>query len=63
MKRFVGLLLSLAGAAGVVWGGYHCLTGQSTTPVHLPGDFTVTAMVVGLAGLAVGTVGLVWARE
>jgi len=63
MKRFLGLLLALAGGAATLWGGFHTLMGESSTRVSITHDFSMSAMMVGLVGLAVFTIGLVWARD
>jgi hypothetical protein len=63
MKRFIGLLLALAGGAAALWGGYHTLVGEVKTRLTITPDFAPTAMTVGLVGLAVATVGVVWTRD
>jgi hypothetical protein len=63
MKRFFGLVLTAAGGVGVLWGGYHVLIGESTTRVTVADGVSVTALVGGLVGLMLFTVGLVWARD
>jgi hypothetical protein len=63
MKRFIGLFLALGGGAATLWGGYHTMVGQSSTRIALTHDFSLSAMMVGLIGLAVFTVGLVWVRD
>jgi hypothetical protein len=63
MKRFLGLFLTLSGAAAVLWAGYYVLTGQSSTQLYVTDDFSVSALVGGLAGLALFTLGLVWVRD
>ena len=63
MKRFIGLLLASAGAVAALWGGYHVVLGQSDTHIALTYDFSLSAMAVGLIGVAVFTVGLVWCRD
>jgi hypothetical protein len=63
MKRFIGLCMTVVGAAMVLWGGYYVLTGQSSQTLHVADGFAVTAMVGGLAGVAVFTLGLVWVRD
>jgi hypothetical protein len=63
MKRFIGLVMAIAGAVAALWGGYHVVMGESSTHIALTNDFSVSAMAAGLAGVAVFTVGLVWCRD
>jgi hypothetical protein len=63
MQRFIGLVLTIAGAAAVLWGGYYVLTGRSDTRVAVTDDFSVSAIVGALAGVAVFTLGLIWVRD
>jgi hypothetical protein len=63
MKRFIGMLLAMAGGAGALWGGYKALVGETSTVVAVTNDFSLSAMAVGLIGLAVCTVGVVWLRD
>ncbi len=63
MQRFIGLVLTLAGGAATLWGGFHCLTGNATRTVAITDSLSVSALVVALAGAAVLTVGLIWVRE
>jgi hypothetical protein len=63
MKRFIGMLMCFAGGAGALWGGYHTLMGQTRTMLTITDDFSLSAMTVGLIGVAVFTVGIVWARD
>ena len=63
MKRFLGLVMAMTGAAAALWGGYHVLLGESTTHVTITSDFSLSAMAAGLIGVAVFTVGLVWCRD
>jgi hypothetical protein len=60
MKRFVGLVLAGAGLVGTGWGGVLMLSGASTA---MMAPLPVTAMTGGLIGLALLTIGLVWARD
>jgi hypothetical protein len=60
MKRFVGWVLAGAGAVGTLWGAYYMLSGSSNARMD---PLPVTAMTGGLIGLAMLTVGLVWARD
>jgi hypothetical protein len=60
MKRFVGWVLAGTGAIGTCWGAYHMLSGSATAPLH---PLPVNAMTGGLIGLALLTIGLVWARD
>ncbi|MCS7022286.1 MAG: hypothetical protein NZU63_10715 [Gemmataceae bacterium] len=63
MKRFIGLLLTVAGLGGALWGGVHVLTGGATTRLSLTSDFSLPAMTIGLIGLTLLTVGFIWLRE
>jgi hypothetical protein len=63
MKRFIGMFLAIGGGAAVLWGGYHTIIGESSTRIAITHDFGLSAMMVGLIGLAVFTVGLVWLRD
>jgi hypothetical protein len=63
MKRFIGMLLCFAGGAGALWGGYHVLLGENATRLTITDDFAVSAMTMGLVGVAVFVVGITWARE
>jgi hypothetical protein len=63
MKRFLGGLLALAGGAATIWGGACVITGSSESRLNVSPELSLNAMTVGLAGLAVLTIGLVWARD
>jgi hypothetical protein len=63
MKRFVGGLLALAGGAAALWGGARVVTGSSESRLNVSPEVSLNALTVGLAGLAVLTIGLVWARD
>lgn len=63
MRRFAGLLLTVTGLGGTVWGGVHLLTTGATTRLYLTDQFSLPAMTVGLIGVALLTVGFVWMRE
>jgi len=63
MKRFIGVVLAMAGAVGVVWGGYHLLSGASQARLTLANNVSVDAMTGGLIGLATLVFGLVWVRD
>jgi hypothetical protein len=63
VKRFIGWLLTFAGGGAAIWGGVLLLTGSSDTRLHITPDFSPSALMVGLAGAAVLTVGLVWVRD
>jgi hypothetical protein len=63
MQRFLGLLLALVGAVGVLWGGYHILLGQSSARMELPFQVSVSALHVGLTGVLLLTLGLIWVRD
>lgn len=60
MKRFVGWLLAGAGLVGTGWGGFLMMSGASSAKMD---PLPVTAMTGGLIGIALLTVGLVWARD
>jgi hypothetical protein len=62
MKRFIGLLLTGTGAVGAVWGGYQALVGQTSNIITI-NNFSVSALTVGLTGVVVLTVGLLWMRD
>jgi hypothetical protein len=63
MKRFFGAVLALAGGVAVVWAGIHMLSGSSEARVTFTQDVSINAMTGGLIGLALLTLGLVWARD
>jgi hypothetical protein len=63
MKRLFGLLLTLAGGATVLWGGFHVLTGESKARIPVTDDFAITALMGGLIGVLVFTLGLIWVRD
>ena len=63
MKRFIGMIMALAGGAGALWGGYKALVGETDTTVVITPDFSLSAMAIGLIGLAICTVGIVWLRD
>jgi hypothetical protein len=63
MKRFMGWVLALIGAVGVVWGGYHLLGGRSEAKVTLAQGVTINGLTGGLIGIAVLTIGLLWVRD
>jgi hypothetical protein len=63
MKRFIGLVMAVAGGGVVLWGGFHVLTGQSAAQIRLTNEFAVSALAAGLVGLLVLTLGLAWARD
>jgi len=63
MQRFIGLVMIIAGGTAVLWGGYHCLAGESTARITVTNDLHLSAMVTGLIGLAVCTIGFVWNRD
>ena len=63
MKRLTGLFLTLVGAALVLWGGFHVLLGQSDESLRVTDNFSLSAMVGGLAGVAIFTFGLIWVRD
>lgn len=63
MKRFIGWGLVLAGGAATGWGAVAVLTGSSEARMHITPDTSVSALVGGLIGLAVLTVGLLWVRD
>ncbi len=63
MKRFVGLLLALAGGAVMLWGVVGVLTGSSDTRAALTDELSVTALMAALVGVTGFTVGLIWVRD
>ena len=63
MQRFFGWVLAIIGGIGVLFGAYHVLTGTSRTTVEITHDVSVNALTIGLTGLAVFTVGLIWVRD
>ena len=63
MQRFIGLLMALAGGLAALWGGYHVINGESGMRLAITPDISFSAMAVGLAGLLVFTIGLVWTRD
>jgi hypothetical protein len=63
MKRFVGLILAAIGLGGTIWGGVHVLTTGASTRLFLTHDWSLPAMAVGLIGVALLTVGLIWVRD
>ena len=63
MKRFTGWLLVIAGGIGTAWGAVSVMTGSSSARVDITSTLSVTALTVGLAALAVLTVGLIWVRD
>ena len=63
MKRFIGMFLAIGGGAATLWGGYHTMIGESGVRFNITPDFSLSAMMIGLIGLTVLTVGLVWLRD
>jgi hypothetical protein len=63
MQRFFGLVLTIAGALICLWAAYYIMTGQSSMPLHITDNFSVTALTGGLAGVAIFTFGLIWVRD
>lgn len=63
MKRFIGWGLTLAGGAATLWGGTCVITGYSASRLNVSPELSLSAMTVGLAGLAVLTIGLIWVRD
>jgi hypothetical protein len=63
MKRFAGGLLALVGAVAVVWSAYYVLSGHSGARIYLTPTVSFTSLTSGLAGLAVLTLGILWARD
>jgi hypothetical protein len=58
-----GWILIITGGVGAAWGAVSVMTGASQTPLEITRDVSVNAMTVGLIGLAVLTVGLIWVRD
>ena len=63
MKRFFGMLLALGGGAATIWGGYHALIGESSLRYEFTPDFSMSMMTIGLIGIAVCTLGIIWVRD
>jgi hypothetical protein len=63
VKRFIGWGLTLAGGTATLWGGTCVITGTSESRMHFTPDLSLNALTVGLAGLAVLTIGLIWVRD
>jgi hypothetical protein len=63
MKRFIGLLLTVTGAAATLWGGFNVISGQSSAQILITDSFGITALVGGLVGVALISLGLVWMRD
>ncbi|MBY0458853.1 MAG: hypothetical protein K2V38_16060 [Gemmataceae bacterium] len=63
MKRFFGGILALAGGAATVWALVHIMSGKSDARIGLTNDLSVSAMMAGLVGVLVLTLGLVWSRD
>jgi hypothetical protein len=42
MKRFLSLLMLIAGVAACLWGGYYTFSDR-TANLHLPGDVTLSS--------------------
>jgi hypothetical protein len=63
MQRFIGLLMALAGGLATLWGGYHSLNGEAGMRLTITPDISFSARAVGLTGLLVFTIGLVWTRD
>lgn len=63
VKRFIGWGLALAGGAAALWGGSCVVTGSTDSRLHFTPELSLNALTVGLAGLAVLTVGLIWVRD
>ncbi len=63
MKRFIGWGLAVAGGAGTLWGGMCLVTGSLESQIDITPELSLNAMTAGLVGVAVLTIGLVWARD
>ncbi|MCS6863621.1 MAG: hypothetical protein RMJ56_14260 [Gemmataceae bacterium] len=63
MKRLMGWVLTLAGGAATLWGGFALLMGESERRLMLTPEVSVNALTGGLLGVAVLTVGLLWVRD
>lgn len=63
MKRFTGWIMTITGGITASWGAVAVMTGTSSARVSITDDFSVTAMALGLVGLAVLTIGLIWVRD
>ena len=63
MKRFVGLLLTLAGGPVLIWGAASVLAGSPDTRLAITDEYSVTALTGGLVGAATFTLGLIGMRD
>jgi hypothetical protein len=63
VKRFIGWFLVLFGGVATAWGGVSVLTGSSQSRIYFDPTTSVNALVAGLVGLGVLTVGLLWVRD
>jgi hypothetical protein len=63
MKRFIGLLVTLVGAAAAGWGGVHIVNGEAEAVLEFSKGIGLSALVLGLAGVACLSLGLVWMRD
>jgi hypothetical protein len=63
VKRFIGLIMALAGGCAALWGGFFIITGRNSARLEITPEFTPTALAVALTGVAVFTVGLIWSRD
>lgn len=63
MQRLCGLFLTIFGAVAVLWGGFHMLSGQSAARITVTDSVSISAMLAGLIGVLVFTLGLIWVRD
>ncbi len=63
MKKFISLLMILAGSACILWGGYNAFGGAPNVKVPFSNDFMVSSMLVGLGGVGAFTIGLIGYRD
>ena len=63
MRRFIGTVLAILGGVATLWGGYHCLTGQSNAQIAIVNGVSITSLMLGLVGVVVLVLGLIWVRD
>lgn len=63
MKQFSGILLAVTGATATLWSGYHLVAGESGIRIAVVRGFSVSALTIGLFGVVLLTLGLLWLRE
>lgn len=63
MKRFTGWILTFLGGSATIWGAVAIVTSSTQKRLSITDDFEPTALAVGLVGVAVLTIGLIWVRD